>query len=95
VLFNDLNHSRCATLLQQLLAASPSLASTSTSSSSSGDVAASGVPQGCWVPSGWLDVVEPFVCYLLEVLRRFRQDDSWQQRKEGEWRLAVIASTAL
>jgi hypothetical protein len=39
---------------------------------------------GCWATRGWLDVLEPFVWYLLEVLRRFRQDGSWQQHKEGE-----------
>jgi hypothetical protein len=41
-------------------------------------------PKGCWATRGWLDVLEPFVWYLLEVLRRFRQDGSWQQRKEGK-----------
>lgn len=42
--------------------------------------------QGCWETKGWLDVLEPLVWYLLEVLRRFRQDGAWQQRKEGEKR---------
>lgn len=38
---------------------------------------------GCWVPVDWVDVVEPFVGHLVEVLRRFREDGAWQQHKEG------------
>lgn len=39
---------------------------------------------GCWVPADWVDILEPFVGHLVEVLRRFRGDGAWEQNKAGE-----------
>jgi predicted transcriptional regulator len=36
-----------------------------------------------------LDVLEPVVGYLVEVLRRFRAVDHWDERKEGKGRRLV------